>query len=49
MFASVQKIVGYKCIAPGCDKMFDTRNSTGTGQIDPTQDPLVRISETAAS
>ena len=25
--ASVQKIVGYKCIAPGCDKMFDTRNS----------------------
>ena len=26
-FASVQKIVGYKCIAPGCDKMFDTRNS----------------------
>ena len=25
--ASVQKIVGYKCIAPGCDKMFDNRNS----------------------
>jgi len=25
--ASVQTIVGYKCIAPGCDKMFDTRNS----------------------
>jgi len=25
--ASVQTVVGYKCIAPGCDKMFDTRNS----------------------
>ena len=25
--AGVQTIVGYKCIAPGCDKMFDTRNS----------------------
>ena len=24
--ASVQKILGYKCIAPGCDKMFDSRN-----------------------
>jgi len=23
--ASVQKILGYKCIAPGCGKMFDSR------------------------